>query len=113
MTFIDPSLCHSKETATLQQRPILEMRSEHEAQRHLDLSRASDRFVGDSQSALVGTDIKRSAGRTLVETGVTRTLCRRQAGNRKALKADVLADVVDGNIEARRVGQVEDIETST
>src|SRR6185369_17601902 len=84
--------------------------SERQTQRHLNLPRASDRFIGDTQTAQVRAHIQRS-GSGLIERRVTRTQSRRRALLWEALEAGVLRNVIDRDIEARRVGQVVDIET--
>ena len=65
---------------------------EGEAERHLNLSRASDRLVHDTQAARCWRGIK------------IRTV------NREIVEKQVLRDVIDGDVEARCIGEVEDLE---
>lgn len=82
----------------------LTQKLEQHAQRHLDLPRAADGFVGDAQAAQARALIQRG------EAGVAR-LCRSGLpGVGEAVEVDVLIDVVDREIEAGGVGQVEHIE---
>src|SRR5258707_798243 len=65
---------------------------EGEAERHLNLSRTPNRLVHDTQAARCWRGIQiRTVDREIVEK-------------------QVLRDVVDGDVEARRIGEVEDLE---
>ena len=80
------------------------MELEHEAQRHLDLSRASDGLVRDTQTALAWADVEGC------EVCVARIRRSGLADIGKADEVDVLAHAVDRDVEARSVGHVEDID---
>ena len=80
---------------------------ERQAQRHLNLARAADRFVGDAETAKRGTHVKRGDA----ETAIARGDRRGQSLLREAVEVDVLTNVIDRNVEARRVGEVINIET--
>src|SRR5580692_6894761 len=85
--------------------PRVSDRLETEAQRHLDLPRASDGLVRDAQAARGWADVQRSC-----EVRVARIRCGWRTNDGKAIEVDVLADVVDWNVETRGVGQVENVE---
>ena len=82
---------------------------ESQTQRHLNLPRTSNRFVGDTQAAERRADVQSSCG-SLVERGVARTQRRGRALLREALEARVLSYIVDRDVEARSVRQVINIE---
>ena len=67
----------------------LAMELEHEAQRQLDLSRASDGLVRDAQAAQRRADVWRLTG------------------SWKAIEVDVLGHVANRDIETRSIGHVE------
>ena len=83
---------------------------ERQAQRHLNLPWRSNRFIGYSQSAEVRAHVQRRN----LKASVAGRYRRGQRGGtlspRKALEVDVLAHVVDRNVETRRIGEVEYIE---
>ena len=85
--------------------PRVSDRLETEAQRHLDLPRASDGLIRDAQAARGWADVQRSC-----EVRVARIRCGWRTCDGKAIEVNVLADVVDWNVEARGVGQVENVE---
>src|ERR1700675_453905 len=64
---------------------------ERQTQRHLDLAGAADGFVDDAETAEGWRNE------------------RRDAVEREVVEGDVLRDVVDGDIEAGRVGDVENV----
>src|SRR5208282_3602148 len=101
------ALSHTNRTATVMAAvcaPVF-IRLEGEAQRHLDLPRAADGLVGDAQTARSWTLVQGCVG------GVARSRrCWLSKNVGKAVVVDVLADVVDRDIEARSVGQVVDLE---
>ena len=70
------------------------------------MPRTANGFVGDAQAASSGgTDVERSR-----ELGVAWSGGGRRPCDRKAVEVNVLAYIVNRDIEAGRVGQVEDIE---
>src|SRR6266403_3381146 len=75
---------------------------EGEAERHLNLSRTPDRLVHDPQTAESGTCIEAQVG--LVKIAAIRT------GRWEIVEEQVLRDVVDRNVEARSICEVEDLE---
>lgn len=70
----------------------MEPRLEGKPKRHLDLTRAADGFVDDSQAARGWRRVKR------------RTV------DWEIVEEEVLRDIVDRDVEARRVGEVENVE---
>src|SRR5450755_2691937 len=77
--------------------------SESEPQRHLNLPRTADGLVGYAQS-----------GGRIVEAAVrdVATICRqwRCSNHRKLIVELVLRNIVDGNVEARGIRQVENVQ---
>ena len=80
--------------------------SESETERHLNLARTADGFVGDAKTAEAEAHVK--CGH--VEAAVARRDCGRQSLLREAVEVDVLADIVDWDIEAGGIGQVIHVE---
>jgi hypothetical protein len=78
---------------------------ELEPQRHLDLPRTADCLVGDAQPAERRANVQRSR-----EALIARSRSCRRTDDRKAAEVDVLAYIVNGDIEACSVGHVENIE---
>ena len=99
--------CNRSLPATI--REERKFRLEHEAQRHLNLPRASDRFRHLSQAAGAVEEI---VGRT---GGATSGRARRgrwrgcRARLRKLAEGQVLRDVIDGDVEAGRIRQIENV----
>src|SRR5580658_366215 len=77
---------------------------EIEAQGHLDLARAAYGFVDRAEAS--GTVVETADGSGACATGGQ----RRSAYYREVVVKLVLSYVVDGNIEAGVVGQIEDVE---
>jgi hypothetical protein len=80
---------------------------EGEAERHLNLSRTPNRLVHDPQTAESGTCIEAQVG--LAKIAAIRSL-RRRTGRWEIVEEQVLRDVVDRNVEARSICEVEDLE---
>lgn len=66
---------------------------ERQAKGHLNLPRRPDRFIGQAQTARGWGNVDR-----LAHPG-------------KSVKVNILAHIVDGDIKARSVGKVEDVES--
>src|SRR5580704_5916046 len=85
--------------------PRVSDRLETEAQRHLDLPRTSDGLIRDAQATRGWADVQRSC-----EVRVARIRCGGRTNDGKAIEINILAYIVDWNVEARGVGQVENVE---
>ena len=80
-------------------------RLEQHTQRHLHLTRAANRFVRDAKTAEYGTRVEALIGCDVATGGL-----HRRAFYGEAIVKQILADVVDGYVEASRVGEVENIQ---
>src|SRR5579862_9872101 len=72
--------------------------------RHLNLPRAANGLIGDSQAGHARAGIEARIG------SITTGRLRRGTGNRKGIEAHVLLHFTDGDIEARRIREIEYIE---
>src|SRR3984957_20552129 len=86
-------------------RPCVSQPLETEAQRHLDLPRTSDGLIRDAQATRGWADVQRSC-----KVRVARIRCGWGTNDGKAIEINILAYIVDWNVEARGVGQVENVE---
>src|SRR5262244_3741728 len=97
-----PLRCRSKD------RPLHKpWRFEGQLQRHLDLSRAADGFIDHTQAAERRASVESGRGGAAIVDVIH---CRRPI-DREIINESILRDVVDGNVKAGGVGEVEDLET--